>query len=142
MYFCGTDKSFRENTPCGLSRGILIFLSVCLTFLSGTLYAGDIDNGKKVFVKCQACHSVEKDISKIGPSLYGVFGRKSGTLASFSNYTEAMKTANITWEKKTLSEFLKAPRSYVPNTLMIFPGLNNDKEIDDLLTYLELIVPK
>lgn len=114
----------------------LISLLICNLLLSVTLHAEDIESGKKVFLKCQACHAVEKDVSKVGPSLYGIFGRQSGTLMSFPRYTEAMKAANITWDEKTLSEFLRAPRVYVPNTLMIFPGLQNDKEIKDVLTYL------
>ena len=118
---------------------LMISLLVCFALVSGKLYAADIENGKKVFAKCQICHTVEKDVSKVGPSLYGVFGRKSGTLASFPGYSEAMKTANVVWKEDTLSEFLKAPRTYVPKTIMVFPWSLNAKEISDLLAYLKSV---
>lgn len=108
--------------------------------LSTPVVAADLEKGEKSFIKCKVCHSVEKDVSKIGPSLHGVFGRKSGTLESFPNYSDAMKAADIVWDDKTIREFIKAPRTYVANTKMIFIGIKNDTEMDDLMAYLKSIV--
>lgn len=102
-------------------------------------WAGDVENGKKVFVKCGVCHSIEKDQPKVGPSLHGVMGRKAGTLASFKLYTPAMKESGVTWDDKTIAEFLKNPRSYIKGTRMIFIGLKDDKAIADLLAYLKTL---
>jgi len=39
---------------------------------------GDPKIGKNVFIKCSACHSLEAGKNGVGPSLNGLFGRKSG----------------------------------------------------------------
>ena len=40
--------------------------------------AGDATVGKQVFARCAACHSTTPGDNKLGPSLAGVLGRKSG----------------------------------------------------------------
>jgi len=52
--------------------------------------AADVEAGKTAFKKCALCHTTEAGKNKLGPSLFGVVGRKSATLEDF-NYSEAMK---------------------------------------------------
>ena len=48
------------------------------------LSLGDVEHGKKVFKKCAACHSINKDgKNKIGPALWSVMQRKSGELGDY-----------------------------------------------------------
>ena len=126
-----------NNHFCLLARRTLFLVPVLSILCSGWVQAADVENGKKVFVRCQVCHELKKDVAKVGPSLHGVFGRKAGTLASFPRYTEAMKKADIVWSDETITAFLKAPRTYIPGTLMIFIGLQDDQAIKDLLAYLK-----
>ena len=45
--------------------------------------------GETVFKKCSACHNVDSDKSKVGPSLQGVIGRQPGSKEGFK-YSKAM----------------------------------------------------
>jgi cytochrome c2 len=49
--------------------------------------AGDRAAGQQFFT---ACHAKEAGVNKIGPSLAGVFGRKSGSALGY-NYSPALK---------------------------------------------------
>lgn len=69
------------------------------------------------FAACRACHSVVKGKSGIGPSLNGVVGRPAASVAGF-NYSTALKNSKLTWDDKTLDEFLAAPTKKVPGTRM------------------------
>ena len=99
---------------------------------------GDAAKGQRVFnTQCRTCHKVEKDASSpVGPSLFGLIGRKSGTLDGFA-YSEAMKKAGITWDEATLTEYLKDPKAKVPGTKMAYAGLKNPAQLEDLVAYLK-----
>lgn len=98
--------------------------------------AGDPALGKKVFAKCQACHSLEAGKNKVGPTLHGVMGRAAASEAEFK-YSDAMKNAHLTWDPATLDEYLTNPRKKVPGTKMAFPGIGKEKDRADLISYLE-----
>lgn len=98
--------------------------------------AGDADGGKKVFAKCQACHSLDAGVNKVGPTLHGIIGRASAAIDGF-NYSDAMKNAHLNWTPETLDQYLANPRKSVPGTKMAFPGLPKPKDRADIITYLE-----
>lgn len=99
--------------------------------------AGDPVAGQKVFNKCKTCHEVDQLKNKVGPELVGIFGRKAGTAPDFK-YSDAMKDSGITWDEKTLAQYVKDPKAMVPGNKMAFPGLKTDQEVDDLLAYLKV----
>ena len=75
---------------------------------SAALAAGDRAAGQEFFAKhCTPCHSTEAGVNKIGPSLAGVVGRKSGSAPGYT-YSAALKAANITWDDKTVDKWLLA----------------------------------
>ena len=100
--------------------------------------AADVEAGKTAFKKCALCHTTEAGKNKIGPSLFGIVGRKSATLEDF-NYSEAMKKFDHTWDEGTLDEYLTDPRATVPGTKMIFLGIKDKTERDDVIAYLETL---
>jgi len=102
--------------------------------------AGDPAAGQAVFMKCAVCHNIGPDATnRIGPALTGVIGRQPGTFAGF-NYSSAMKdfgTKNAAWTESLVSQFLKAPKDLVSGTKMIFPGLTNQTDIDNVIAYIQ-----
>jgi cytochrome c len=97
---------------------------------------GDPAAGQKIFTKCQICHSIDAGTNKIGPSLHGLIGRHSASVATF-NYSDAMKNANVTWDPPTLDKYLTNPRAMVPGTKMLFPGLPKPEDRANLIAYLK-----
>ena len=97
---------------------------------------GDPVAGRKVFNKCKVCHLLEEGgINRIGPNLFGIIGRVSGTLTDFK-YSKAMRKASITWDSENLAQYLIKPKNYIPGTKMAFPGLETAEEIQDVIAYI------
>lgn len=117
-----------------LTPGLLALLA----WAANSAVAADVEAGKVAFKKCALCHTTEPEKNKIGPSLFGVVGRKSASLDDF-NYSEAMKNFDHTWDEETLETYLADPRGTVPGTKMIFPGIKDKTERDDVIAYLETL---
>jgi cytochrome c len=96
--------------------------------------AADAAHGKAVFQTCAACHSDKPDA--IGPSLRGVYGRKSAALPDF-RYSNAMVRANLTWDDANLKAYIKDPQAKVKGNRMPFGGLSSDADIDDVIAFLK-----
>lgn len=102
--------------------------------------AADISQGRAVFAsQCGVCHSNARGGGVIvGPPLYGVVGRKAGTVAGF-DYSAAMKGAGFTWSPDRLQAYLPAPRDYIPGVKMTYPGLKDPAKLDSLIAYLQTL---
>jgi len=98
--------------------------------------AADAARGKQVFNTCAACHSDKPDA--IGPTLRGVYGRKSGSLPDF-HYSTAMQRANLNWDEANLREYIKDPQARVKGNRMPFGGLSDPADIDDVIAYLKTL---
>jgi len=117
---------------------VMLALSILAAMSAGSAAAADVEAGKTAFKKCALCHTAEAGKNKIGPSLFGIVGRKSAALENF-NYSEAMKKFDHTWDEATLDTYLADPRGTVPETKMIFPGIKDKAERDDVIAYLETL---
>ena len=101
--------------------------------------AADPAAGEKIFkTQCGICHAVAAGENRIGPTLFGVVGRRAGSVPGF-NYTADHKKLDITWDAAILDKYLTNPRAMVPDTSMIYAGLKNDAERADLIAYLETL---
>jgi cytochrome c len=98
---------------------------------------GNPAQGQRVFGACAACHSLRPDQNMTGPSLAGLWNRKAGTLASFSRYSPAMKSANIEWNDKTLDEWIADPQHVIPGNQMTFAGIKDARQRADLLAFIK-----
>ena len=103
--------------------------------------AGDPALGEKVFVKCRACHQIgDTARNAVGPILNGVIGRHSGSVPGY-NYSDANKGSGLTWDPATFRRYIASPQTVVPGTKMTFAGLTREKDIDNVLAYLEQFNP-
>ena len=125
-------------------RGIIlifwtIFFCAIITGVSmgvSSVFAGDVDAGKKIFRKCKVCHTLKAGgKNKIGPTLHSVVGREAGTVDGFK-YSKAMKESGITWNETTLRAFLTSPKKYIPGYKMPFPGLKKPELIENVISYI------
>jgi cytochrome c len=101
--------------------------------------AADPAAGEKIFkTQCGICHAVVAGQNRIGPTLFGVVGRKAGTVPGF-NYTADHKKLDLTWDAANLDKYLTNPRAMVPDTSMVYAGLKDDAQRADLVAYLETL---
>jgi cytochrome c len=102
----------------------------------GLIAAANVENGQKVAAKCQSCHDfTAANANKVGPGLYGVIGRVSGTHEGF-NYSAPMKAHGKPWTYAAISHLITNPKAYIPGTKMTFPGLPKVQDRADLLAWL------
>ena len=123
---------------------IALMVTVLLVTVSARAMAqgaGDAAAGEKDFVICRACHEIGPNAKiLVGPPLNGIVGRKAGTYPGFE-YSDANKNSGITWTPEELTKYLANPQAVVPGTKMIFPGLHDPKQVQDVIAYLSQFGP-
>jgi cytochrome c len=137
------EISFRRVSIHHVVFGMVVFSMMALGALTwvspfgvsaGQNTSGDPNRGREVFEKrCIGCHSLDRE--KHGPRLRGVFGRKSGSIASFK-YSDALKSANVIWDAASLEQWLTDPDKFIPDNDMDF-RLSNSDERNDVIAYLK-----
>ena len=104
--------------------------------ISALLALGNIDHGKIIFKKCAACHSVSKGGgNKIGPALWGVIGRKAGSISDYK-YSKAMGEFGKNWDFEAMNNFLLKPKDYIKGTKMAYNGLKKEKDRASVILFL------
>jgi cytochrome c len=123
------------------NRPVAIFLLavlLCPAVVVADEIKGDAAAGKELFMTaaCAACHGVTpEDNMKVGPSLFGVVGRKAGTGKSLLGASENLKKYGVIWSAETLDEFLVNPSAKVPGTAMA-GVLSDPQQRADVIAYL------
>ena len=118
------------------TAGLLLINSLVTS--SAALAAGDATVGEKVFAThCAVCHATTPGENKIGPSLAGIAGSKSGTVPGF-NFSTAMKEANVTWDDANLDKYLANPSGFVRGTKM-FVNLPSETDRANVIAYLNTL---
>lgn len=101
-------------------------------------FTGTAAAGEKVFVACKTCHAIEPGKNMVGPSMHGLQGRTSGTIAGYS-YSAANKNSGIVWTNEKLFQYLENPQRVIPGTKMTYTGVKDAQQRADLIAYLDTL---
>ena len=121
-----------QNRTSGAAIGGALLLALSV----GAAAAADAEHGKALFQTCAACHTDRPDA--LGPSLKGVVGRKSAALEDF-RYSNPMKRANFVWDEDNLRAYISDPQAKVKGNRMPYGGVNDPKDVDDIIAYLKVL---
>jgi cytochrome c len=103
------------------------------------LATANVGAGENAFKKCAACHTnVSGGASKIGPPMWGIVGKKSGSHPEFK-YSSALAAHGKAWTVEELNGFLYKPADYLKGTKMAFAGIAKDEERANLIAYLSTL---
>jgi cytochrome c len=113
-------------------------------FYAVTVYAQPapaiIKKGEYIFVTCASCHSRTADAQgKIGPSLYGVYGRKIASANPFAYSDSLNKRGSEIWDDKNLDAWLASSQTFAPGNKMNFTNMRDPAKRIALIAYLKSI---
>jgi cytochrome c len=97
---------------------------------------GDVEAGKRAFLKCKSCHSLDAGKSLTGPSLNGIMGRKGASDPGYK-YSQSLIDAGVTWDDAALDKYILDPKSIIPKGKMSFAGIKDAKQRADIIAYLK-----
>jgi cytochrome c len=133
----GLRQMVNTKTLCG-ARTSWILAAAFAVLGAGAAQAADVAKGQLAFVRqCSICHTIDKGgDNRIGPNLFGIVGRRAGTMQDF-RYTNAFRTtATFEWTEGLLGPWISLPNVMVPGTAMgNFPGVA-ERDKDDIVAYL------
>ena len=126
-----------------MSRGVNVYYVLTILtvplFMTGAARAADNDAGMLAFNNhCRQCHSYKEGDNRLGPSLYGVVGRKAGTARNYGNYSDGVKNSGMTWTPELIDKWITDPEAVVPdNNMKPFPGVADAKQRADIIAFLK-----
>ncbi|MDX3929522.1 MAG: cytochrome c family protein [Shinella sp.] len=121
---------------------VLAALTILIIPIAANAAEGSVEAGAVIFKKCTACHSADQPVNKVGPHLVGIIGRPVASLIDYGKYSEAMRAEagkGLMWDEATLALYLAGPRKMIPKTRMLFSGLKNSQDINDVIAYLRTL---
>ena len=98
----------------------------------------EMSNGERQFArKCSICHTLTPDgARRAGPSLYGLFGRRAGSVQGYS-YSDALTGTDLVWEAETIDRlFDEGPDHYTPGSKMPMQRITGPQDRADLIAFL------
>lgn len=86
------------------------------------LVAADYQQGRTAFQqRCSACHTLAEDSAHLlGPNLWGLLGRRPGSVSGFAA-SDAMKKQTFQWDVEKIYAFIADPVGLIPGNRMLIP---------------------
>jgi len=98
-----------------------------------------VARGRRAFNQCAICHGVrEGEASRVGPNLFGVYGRAAGALDDFA-YSAALRDSGVVWDDASLDAFIENPRGFMPGNRMAYVGESDVEARADLIAFLKTL---
>ena len=119
---------------------VVVLLSLfALTFCIAGAYAVD-----KEFRKCAGCHKIDEGKKGgMGPNLFNIYDNKAGLVPGY-RYSKWLKDSGIVWTRENLHAWLskraireKKFGKESNSTKMMFTGIKDEQELEQLLDYLK-----
>lgn len=105
-----------ENRFAQWLAGILL---ASIAGMSQAQNSDPVAEGKKAFVACAACHSIDGSKKITGPTLKAIVGRSAASDKNYGRYSQALRDSKIVWTTAELDVFMKAPAQRVKGTTMV-----------------------
>ena len=122
-----------------------LFAAAAVAAMAMPLTAGAADEDLEITFNdhCRECHSFLKGDNRLGPSLYGVVGRKAGLEPGYG-YTQSLKDSGVTWDEPTLDKWIANPGAVIPGNGMSPPysGVADPEVRQRIIAFLKSISPK
>jgi cytochrome c2 len=104
-----------------------------------TAAGGSAAQGRAIFASiCHTCHSAQKGVNRIGPSLYGVVGRKAASISDYP-YSDVMRHSGFVWTPQQIFVYIANPQQVLPGVKMHYAGLTRARDRRDVIAYLETL---
>jgi len=105
--------------------------------IDALLANADVDRGETLYFQCRACHTLEEGgQNKVGPNLWGMFGREAGSVPGFA-YSDALANSGVVWSVETVNQWLEQPANYLPGNIMVFIGVKDPQDRANLIAFLQ-----
>ena len=121
-----------------LSGMACLLLSSSASSQAPATQGSDATASQQVFNNaCRTCHTIKDGDNRQGPHLYGIIGRKAGSLPDYG-YSSAMKEAGFVWDADKLERFMANPDAVVSgNSMKPFSGLASADDRAKIVAFLQ-----
>ncbi|MDH5188149.1 MAG: c-type cytochrome [Rhodospirillaceae bacterium] len=98
-------------------------------------------DGEELFKKkCKSCHTY-KDASKhgMGPSLFGVMGRKAGTVSGYKRFSDGMKASGVVWDDASMDGLMANSTKFVEGGNMKGIKIKDAGDREKIIAYIKTL---